>query len=298
MFKWLQFWKKSSSVNKRSIFKGLFAALSKGKLTSEIILDIERQLISADVGVSTTAKIIDALKHEAANSDLEVKPLLKTVLSNILSQASNSLDISNATPHVIMMVGINGVGKTTTSAKLANLYKQQGKKVMLVAADTFRAAATEQLKEWARKLNVPIVSQQIGADSSAVLYDALESSKAKKVEVMIADTAGRLENKSHLMEELAKNIRVLKKIDNTAPHSICLVVDGNNGQNILNQVKEFSNFVQVTNIICTKCDSSAKAGVLLAVAASGIPISFLGTGEAVDDLHEFDVQNFVDNLLN
>ena len=297
MFKWLKFWRHTTAQPK-SIFTSLFATLSSKKITQEVLHDIETRLISADVGISVTRKIIENLKKATVNNDLEAKTLLKQVLTNMLANKDTKLSISDSSPHVIMMVGINGVGKTTTSAKLANLYKQHNKKVMLAAADTFRAAATEQLKAWAKKLDVPIIAQQIGADSSAVLYDALESAGAKKIDVLIADTAGRLENKSHLMNQLAKNIRVLKKLDNTAPHSICLVVDGNNGQNILNQVKEFSQSIDVSNIICTKCDSSSKAGALLSIAYScDIPISFLGTGEKIDNLQEFDTHQFVDNLL-
>ena len=194
MLKWLQFWKKTTTHNSK-LFKGLFNLVTKGKLDSEAVKEIERQLISADVGVSTTAKIIGALKKESAGSDLSVEQLLKKVLCDILSGADCSIDLQHNMPHVIMLVGINGVGKTTTSAKLANFYKRQGKKVMLAAADTFRAAATEQLQAWAKKLKIAIVAQQIGADSSAVLYDALASSQAKTVDVdfdVVAGTGGQV----------------------------------------------------------------------------------------------------------
>jgi fused signal recognition particle receptor len=301
MFNFLKFWR-NSNTTRTTAKSGLLTKIKKllhGKqLSDELIGELEAQLISADISLETTKIIITQLKEETKTSKLDTSAILQQILVNLVAPNSGPLVITGAKPHVIMMVGINGVGKTTTTAKLAYLLSKQHKKIMLAAADTFRAAAIEQLQSWGKKLKIPVVAQQIGADSSAVLFDALESAKTKKVDILIADTAGRLQNKTDLMNQLAKNIRVLKKLDPSAPHSICLVVDANNGQNLINQVKEFKRILDITHIICTKYDSSAKAGALISLASGiNIPISFVGTGENIDDLSSFDATEFVTDLL-
>jgi fused signal recognition particle receptor len=288
---------KSTSI-KSGLFSKLAGILHGKQLSAELVVQLETQLISADISLETTQIIISQLKEQAKTSKLDARELLAEILVNLLSSNNSSFEITDAKPHVIMMVGINGVGKTTTSAKLAHLLQKKNKKIMLAAADTFRAAAIEQLQAWGNKLKIPVVAQQIGSDSSAVLFDALESAQAKQADVLIADTAGRLQNKTDLMQQLEKNIRVLKKIDPSAPHSICVVVDANNGQNLINQVEEFKRILDVTHIICTKYDSSAKAGALISLAIrTNIPISFLGTGENIGDLASFDVEEFIKDLL-
>ncbi|MDF4897178.1 signal recognition particle-docking protein FtsY, partial [Vibrio parahaemolyticus] len=225
--------------------------------------------------------------------------LLKEEMAEILSKVERPLEIdSNKTPYVILMVGVNGVGKTTTIGKLAKQFQTQGKKVMLAAGDTFRAAAVEQLQVWGERNNVPVIAQHTGADSASVIYDAIEAAKARGVDVVIADTAGRLQNKANLMEELRKIVRVMKKIDDSAPHEIMLTLDAGTGQNAISQAKLFSDVAPLTGITLTKLDGTAKGGVIFAIADQfGIPIRYIGVGEGIEDLRPFETQEFIDALF-
>ncbi|HNV54144.1 MAG TPA: signal recognition particle-docking protein FtsY, partial [Pseudomonadales bacterium] len=224
---------------------------------------------------------------------------LRAALSEILQPVSLPLQIDDSKrPYVLLVIGVNGVGKTTTIGKLAKRYGQQGKKVMLAAGDTFRAAAVEQLKVWGERNQVPVVAQQSGADSASVLFDALSAAKARGIDLLIADTAGRLHNKAHLLEELKKVVRVLKKIDPEAPHEVLLVLDASTGQNALNQAQQFRDAVDVSGIALTKLDGTAKGGVIFAIAQQlGLPIRFIGVGEAIDDLRPFDADEFIRALF-
>jgi fused signal recognition particle receptor len=226
--------------------------------------------------------------------------LLKEEMTDILAHVEQPLQIdSSKTPYVILMVGVNGVGKTTTIGKLAKQFQSEGKSVMLAAGDTFRAAAVEQLQVWGERNNVPVVAQHTGADSASVIYDAIESAKARGVDVVIADTAGRLQNKSNLMEELRKIVRVMKKVDESAPHEIMLTLDAGTGQNAISQAKLFSDVAPITGITLTKLDGTAKGGVIFAIADQfGIPIRYIGVGEGIEDLRPFAAQNFIDALFS
>lgn len=285
------------SVDLFSLFKGR-------KIDDELFEEIETTLLSADVGIETTTKLINKITEEVAKKDLKNSDVLFSELSSelhkILSKVSVPLIIDNSKkPFVILMVGVNGVGKTTTIGKMAKLYKNKGLKVMLAAGDTFRAAAVEQLKEWGDRNNVPVVHQDEGADSASVIYDAYLSAKAKGFDVVIADTAGRLQNKANLMEELRKIVRVLKKIDESAPHEVMLTVDACSGQNVLNQVKIFNSIVEITGINITKLDGTAKGGIIFNVADSyNIPLRYIGVGEGDDDLKEFDADNFIKAIFS
>lgn len=292
------------SRTKQNIGTG-FVALFKGKtIDDELYEDLETQLLVADVGMDTTTKIIDALTEKAKLSQLKdgeaLYGMLKAHLQALLAEVDKPLVIENPDgPFVILMVGVNGVGKTTTIGKLAKQYQQQGKKVMLAAGDTFRAAAVEQLAVWGERNEIPVVAQHTGADSASVLFDALNSAKAKGVDVLIADTAGRLQNKDNLMEELKKVVRVMKKVDPNAPHEIMLTLDAATGQNAVSQAKLFNQAVGLTGITLTKLDGTAKGGVIFAVADQlNIPIRYIGVGEGIDDLRDFDSQEFIDALFS
>ncbi|NCO46941.1 MAG: signal recognition particle-docking protein FtsY, partial [Vibrio sp.] len=226
--------------------------------------------------------------------------LLKDEMADILAKVEQPLVIdSQKTPYVILMVGVNGVGKTTTIGKLAKQFQAQGKKVILAAGDTFRAAAVDQLQVWGERNNVPVIAQHTGADSASVIYDAIEAAKARGVDVVIADTAGRLQNKSNLMEELRKIVRVMKKIDQSAPHEVMLTLDAATGQNAISQAKLFSEVAPVTGITLTKLDGTAKGGVIFALADQfEIPIRFIGVGEGIDDLRPFETQQFIEALFS
>ncbi|MFA0124463.1 signal recognition particle-docking protein FtsY, partial [Vibrio sp. 10N.261.48.A2] len=226
--------------------------------------------------------------------------LLKEEMSEILSQVEQPLVVDTTkTPYVILMVGVNGVGKTTTIGKLAKQFQSEGKKVMLAAGDTFRAAAVEQLQVWGQRNDVPVIAQHTGADSASVIYDAIEAAKARGVDVVIADTAGRLQNKSNLMEELRKIVRVMKKIDDSAPHEIMLTLDAGTGQNAISQAKLFSDVAPVTGITLTKLDGTAKGGVIFSIADQfQIPIRYIGVGEGIDDLRPFESKDFIEALFS
>ncbi len=277
--------KRSLSRTKANIGAGFFGLFKGKKIDDELFEELEEQLLIADVGMDTTLKIIENLTEKASRSDLRdgeaLYGLLKEEMAEILAKVEQPLHIdSSKTPYVILMVGVNGVGKTTTIGKLAKQFQSQGKKVMLAAGDTFRAAAVEQLQVWGERNNVPVIAQHTGADSASVIYDAIEAAKARGVDVVIADTAGRLQNKSNLMEELRKIVRVMKKIDDSAPHEIMLTLDAGTGQNAISQAKLFSDVAPITGITLTKLDGTAKGGVIFAIADQfQIPIRFIGVGD-------------------
>ena len=282
-----------------------FASLFRGKkIDDDLFEELEEQLLVADVGMDTTLKIIENLTDKADRKSLKdgdaLYGLLKEELSDMLAKVEQPLVIDQAKkPYVILMVGVNGVGKTTTIGKLAKQFQSQGKSVMLAAGDTFRAAAVEQLQVWGERNNVPVVAQHTGADSASVIFDAIESAKAKNVDVVIADTAGRLQNKGNLMEELRKIVRVMKKVDPHAPHEIMLTVDAGTGQNAISQAKLFSEVAPVTGITLTKLDGTAKGGVIFAIADQfNIPIRYIGIGEGIEDLRPFAADEFIEALFS
>ncbi|WP_041410675.1 signal recognition particle-docking protein FtsY [Shewanella amazonensis] len=290
-----------TSENIGSGFIGLFRGK---KIDDELFEELEEQLLIADVGVETTSKLIKSLTEHASRRQLKdaeaLYELLREEMQRTLEPVSVPLVPENAQgPYVILMVGVNGVGKTTTIGKLAKQYQSQGKSVMLAAGDTFRAAAVEQLQVWGQRNNIPVVAQHTGADSASVLFDALQSAKAKGVDVLICDTAGRLQNKNHLMEELKKVVRVMKKLDESAPHEVMLTLDASTGQNAISQAKLFQEAVGVTGISITKLDGTAKGGVIFAIADKfGIPIRYIGVGEQIDDLRVFNARDFIDALFS
>ena len=254
--------------------------------------------------MDTTVKIIKQLTESSDRKQLKdgdtLYQLLKEQMADILRKVESPLTLKTESgPFVILMVGVNGVGKTTTTGKMAKQFQQQGKKVMLAAGDTFRAAAVEQLQVWGERNNIPVVAQQTGSDSASVIFDAFQSAKAKNIDVLIADTAGRLQNKEHLMEELKKVVRVIKKIAPEAPHEIMLTLDAGTGQNAVSQTKLFNEAVGLTGISLTKLDGTAKGGIIFAIADQfDIPIRYVGIGESIDDLRPFNSQDFVNALFS
>ncbi|WP_425438050.1 signal recognition particle-docking protein FtsY [Mixta gaviniae] len=294
---------KRSLVKTRQNLGSGFISLFRGKkIDDELFEELEEQLLIADVGVDTTQRIISSLTQQANRKQLRdaeaLYGLLKTEMAGILHQVEAPLDVSGKTPFVILMVGVNGVGKTTTIGKLARQYQAQGKSVMLAAGDTFRAAAVEQLQVWGERNHIPVVAQHTGADSASVIFDAIQAAKARGVDVLIADTAGRLQNKSHLMEELKKIVRVMKKLDENAPHEVMLTIDASTGQNAVSQTKLFHEAVGLTGITLTKLDGTAKGGVIFSVADQfSIPIRFIGVGEGIDDLRPFKAEDFIEALF-
>ncbi|GAM78835.1 signal recognition particle receptor protein ftsY [Vibrio ishigakensis] len=296
--------KRSLARTKANIGAGFFGLFKGKKIDDDLFEELEEQLLIADVGMETTMKIIDNLTEKASRQDLKdgeaLYDLLKQEMAEILTQVEKPLEVDEKkTPYVILMVGVNGVGKTTTIGKLAKQFQSQGKKVMLAAGDTFRAAAVEQLQVWGQRNEVPVIAQHTGADSASVIFDAIEAAKARGYDVVIADTAGRLQNKSNLMEELRKIVRVMKKIDDSAPHEIMLTLDAGTGQNAISQAKLFSDVAPVTGITLTKLDGTAKGGVIFALADKfNIPIRFIGVGEGIDDLRPFETQDFIEALFS
>lgn len=288
---------------KQNIGSG-FIALFKGKKIDDALFDeLEEQLLIADVGVDTTQKIISSLTDHASRKQLKdadtLHDLLKVEMGNILSEVDKPLDLESHKPFVILMVGVNGVGKTTTIGKLAKQFQNQGKSVMLAAGDTFRAAAVEQLQVWGERNHIPVIAQHTNADSASVIFDALQAAKSKKVDILIADTAGRLQNKSHLMDELKKIVRVMKKQDESAPHEIMLTIDASTGQNAISQTKIFNEAVGLTGITLTKLDGTAKGGVIFSLADQfNIPIRYIGVGEKIDDLRPFVANDFISALFD
>ncbi|KPL98469.1 signal recognition particle-docking protein FtsY [Vibrio splendidus] len=296
--------KRSLSRTKANIGAGFFGLFKGKQIDEDLFEELEEQLLIADVGMNTTVKIIENLTEKASRNDLKdgeaLYGLLKEEMADILSQVEQPLVVDTTkTPYVILMVGVNGVGKTTTIGKLAKQFQSEGKKVMLAAGDTFRAAAVEQLQVWGQRNNVPVIAQHTGADSASVIYDAIEAAKARGVDVVIADTAGRLQNKSNLMEELRKIVRVMKKIDDSAPHEIMLTLDAGTGQNAISQAKLFSDVAPVTGITLTKLDGTAKGGVIFSIADQfQIPIRYIGVGEGIDDLRPFESKDFIEALFS
>jgi len=294
---------KRSLVKTRQNLGSGFISLFRGKkIDDELFDELEEQLLIADVGVDTTRRIITHLTQQANRKQLRdaeaLYGLLKAEMASILAKVDAPLDVSGKTPFVILMVGVNGVGKTTTIGKLARQYQAEGKSVMLAAGDTFRAAAVEQLQVWGQRNNIPVIAQHTGADSASVIFDAIQAAKSRGVDVLIADTAGRLQNKSHLMEELKKITRVMKKLDDSAPHEVMLTLDASTGQNAVSQARLFNEAVGLTGIALTKLDGTAKGGVIFSVADQfGIPIRYIGVGEGIEDLRPFKAEDFIEALF-
>lgn len=309
--------KKQETLNKglEKTKEGLFskikrATLGRSKIDDDFLDELEEVFVTSDVGIETSLKIIDRLKERVARdkyvNTAELNNLLYEEVSDLLADSGNSDSDgeddfaipADTKPYVIMVVGVNGVGKTTTIGKLAHLFKQAGNKVVLGAADTFRAAAVEQLEEWARRADVPIVKQQTGSDPAAVAFDTLSSAKAQNADVVLIDTAGRLHNKTALMNELSKIKRVMERVIPGAPHQVLLVLDGSTGQNAFEQARQFSAATQVTELAITKLDGTAKGGVVLGISDQfKIPVKYIGLGEGINDLQVFNRRSFVESLF-
>jgi len=276
--------------------------LGKKSIDRELLDKLETHLLSADVGIKATTTIIDQLQNDISRKvindadSLHIK--LAEIMKNILQPCQQTLNTDSAKPFVILVVGINGAGKTTSIGKLAHHFQQQGKSVMLAAGDTFRAAAVEQLQEWGKRNDVPVIAQGSGADPASVIFDAVKSASSKNIDVIIADTAGRLHTQDNLMDELAKIKRVLGKIDASAPHETLIVMDAGFGQNALHQVQQFNESIGLTGLAVTKLDGTAKGGILFSIAETlQLPVRFIGIGEGIDDLRPFNAAEFVDALL-
>jgi fused signal recognition particle receptor len=302
---WSQRIKSGLSRTRNGLGSGLSSIISGGKKVDEDLLEeLETQLLMADVGFDATQSLMDELTGKLKRKELkdadDLLASLKAQMQSILVGSQKELvPVNQEGPFVILMVGVNGVGKTTTIGKLAKKYQAEGKSVMLAAGDTFRAAAVEQLQVWGERNNVPVVAQHTGADSASVIYDAIESAKAKGVDIVIADTAGRLQNKTNLMNELSKVVRVMQKLDVKAPHEVMLVLDAGTGQNALSQAKLFTETVGVSGITLTKLDGTAKGGIIFAIAKQfGLPIRYIGVGEQADDLRPFVAEEFIDALFD
>ena len=288
---------------KQNIGAGFRSFFLGKKIDEELFEELEEQLLIADIGVPTTSKIIKNLTEHASRKELQDAELLyqqlKVEMADILEPVAQSLEIdSTKKPYVILMVGVNGVGKTTTIGKLARKFQAEGKSVMLAAGDTFRAAAVEQLQVWGERNHIPVVAQSTGSDSASVIFDAMQSAAARNIDILIADTAGRLQNKNNLMDELKKIVRVMKKYDETAPHEIMLTLDAGTGQNAISQAKLFNEAVGLTGISLTKLDGTAKGGVIFAIADQfKLPIRYIGVGEKIEDLREFNAKEFIEALF-
>ncbi len=299
---------KGLEKTKESVFKKLSRAVAgKSKVDDEVLDELEEVLITSDVGVDTTLKIIDRIEKRVAEdkymSTSELNRMLREEIAALLAEneASTATDFDlpqSDDPYVIMVVGVNGVGKTTTIGKLAHKFKQAGKKVVLGAADTFRAAAIDQLSIWADRVDVPLIKQKMGSDPASVAFDTLSAAKTQGADVVIIDTAGRLHNKVNLMNELSKIKRVMQKVVHDAPHEILLILDGSTGQNAFEQAKQFSAATEVTALAITKLDGTAKGGVVIGVSDQfRIPVKYIGIGEGIDDLQLFNKEEFVDSLF-
>lgn len=288
---------------KQNIGSGFLSFFRGKKIDDDLFEELEEQLLVADLGMPTTTKIINNLTQHASKKQLKDADLLyqqlKVELADVLKPVSQPLEIdSSKKPYVILMVGVNGVGKTTTIGKLARKFQQEGKSVMLAAGDTFRAAAVEQLQVWGERNHIPVVAQSTGSDSASVIFDAMQSAHAKGIDILIADTAGRLQNKNHLMDELKKIVRVMKKYDESAPHEIMLTLDAGTGQNAISQAKLFNEAVGLTGIALTKLDGTAKGGVIFAIADQfNLPIRYIGVGEKIEDLRPFNAEEFIEALF-
>ena len=288
---------------KQNIGAGFRSFFLGKKIDDELFEELEEQLLIADIGVPTTSKIIKNLTEHASRKELQDAELLyqqlKVEMSDILEPVAQPLVIDTTKkPYVILMVGVNGVGKTTTIGKLARKFQAEGKSVILAAGDTFRAAAVEQLQVWGERNHIPVVAQSTGSDSASVIFDAMQSAAARNIDILIADTAGRLQNKNNLMDELKKIVRVMKKYDETAPHEIMLTLDAGTGQNAISQAKLFNEAVGLTGISLTKLDGTAKGGVIFAIADQfKLPIRYIGVGEKIEDLREFNAKEFIEALF-
>ncbi|QPT35126.1 signal recognition particle-docking protein FtsY [Proteus penneri] len=294
--------KKGLLKTRQNLGSGFIGLFRGKKIDDELFEELEEQLLIADVGMETTTKIITSLTKHATHKDLKdaeaLYGKLREEMGEILTKVDKPLNIEGKKPFVILMVGVNGVGKTTTIGKLARQYQAEGKSVMLAAGDTFRAAAVEQLQVWGERNNIPVVAQHTGADPASVIFDAIQSAQAKGVDVLIADTAGRLQNKSHLMEELKKIVRVMKKLDEEAPHEVMLTLDASTGQNAVSQAKLFNETVGLTGLTLTKLDGTAKGGVIFSIADQfSIPIRYIGVGEGIEDLRPFKADDFIEALF-
>ncbi len=298
---WLNKLKTGLSKSSTQLTENITGVFTKRKLDKAALDELEELLIMADIGLETAAKITQRLGEKRLNkevSDHEIKLALADEIAEILEPYAYPIELGVEAPQVLMMVGVNGNGKTTTIGKLAKFYKQEGERVMLCAADTFRAAAVEQLQEWGKRADVPVMTGANETDPASVAYHALETAKQGGVDVLMIDTAGRLQNKKNLMAELAKIVKVMQKIDDTTPHHVILVLDATTGQNALSQVAAFKELVNVTGLIVTKLDGSARAGVVVALADKfKLPIHAIGVGEQADDLRPFQAQDFARNLV-
>ncbi|RVT47846.1 signal recognition particle-docking protein FtsY [Rheinheimera sediminis] len=295
--------KQGLTKTSQNLGNGLASLFSGKKIDDDLYEELETQLLMADVGVDTSQKLIKQLVQHADRKQLKDADALYGKLQHemalLLDEVEQPLQLKGADgPFVILMVGVNGVGKTTTIGKMAQQFKQQGKSVMLAAGDTFRAAAVEQLQVWGERNAIPVIAQHSGADSASVIFDAYQAAKARGIDVLIADTAGRLQNKAHLMEELKKIVRVMKKIDANAPHEVMLTLDAGTGQNALSQARLFKEAVDISGISLTKLDGTAKGGVIFAIADQfKLPIRYIGVGEGIDDLRVFDSKDFIKALF-
>lgn len=301
---WFSRLRQGLTKTREGLSSRLGQVFSVGKALDQSLIDeIETLLITSDFGMTVTQEVIHSLTRSMSRKTLKdaaaVREALKTSLVDMIAPSALPLTSPEQGLMVVLMVGVNGAGKTTTAGKLAHFYKAQGRQVMLAAGDTYRAAAVEQLKTWGARNNVDVVAQQTGADSASVIFDAVTSAKAKGADVLIADTAGRLQNKTNLMQELEKIVRVVNRIDDSAPHAVLLVIDGGTGQNALAQAREFKRSVPVSGLIVTKLDGTAKGGVMFALARElALPIHFIGVGETLDDLRPFDATSFVDAIFD
>ena len=292
----------SALARSRSQLSSSLKSLFSGGFDEEVRADLEAILLSSDVGVETTDWVLESLeersKQEGISDPEGLVKLLKEILASTLTASEVTVDESVNSPHVILMIGVNGVGKTTTIGKLAHRFQADERSVLLAAGDTFRAAAVEQLKTWGERNGVPVIAQDTGADSASVLYDACESAKARGTDIVLADTAGRLQNNANLMNELEKIGRVLGKLDIGAPHEVLLVLDAGTGQNAISQAREFSKAIRPTGLVVTKLDGTAKGGIVFALAREfGLPIRYVGLGEKAKDLRAFDAVSFVDAMF-
>lgn len=298
--------KHSLSKTRHQLGDGIGALLlGKKEINQDLLDELETLLISADLGIETTQTLLQqvtsSMERKKLTDGQAVYDMLKLQLENLLKDNAQpfSLETQESSPFVVLVVGVNGAGKTTTIGKLAKQFQLQGKKVMLAAGDTFRAAAVEQLHQWGERNDIAVIAQHTGADSASVIFDALQAAKARKIDVLIADTAGRLHTQAHLIEELKKIKRVLQKLDATAPHETMLVLDASIGQNALVQARQFHEAVQLTGITMTKLDGTAKGGILFAIANElKLPFRYIGVGEGIDDLRPFDAAQFVGALFN
>ncbi len=294
---WLQRLKTGLSKTSSKLTEGITSVFTKRKLDAATLDDLEDLLLQADLGVTTSQRIAETLKATRYDKDIsadDVRKVLSAEVERVLTPVARPLELrSDKLPHVILFVGVNGTGKTTTIGKMAAKFRRSGKTVLIAAGDTFRAAAVEQLKVWGERAGAEVISKPTGADSAALAYEALEKARASKADVLLIDTAGRLQNKTALMDELEKMLRVLKKLDPTAPHDVVLVLDATTGQNALNQVEVFKDKAGVTGLVMTKLDGTARGGILVAISARfSLPVHAIGIGEGIDDLEPFDAGEF------